>query len=68
MLMLSRKAIERILLIDELTGAKITVAVVEIRPHTARIGIDAPQRFRILREELVEETVELVEEKEAAAT
>lgn len=68
MLILSRKSKERILLIDEATGDRITVAVVETRPNTSRIGIDAPKRFRILREELIDLQEELVEEKEAAAT
>lgn len=68
MLMLSRKSKERILLIDETTGDTITVAVVETRPNTSRLGIDAPKRFRILREELIGEHEKHVEEKEAAAT
>jgi carbon storage regulator len=48
MLVLSRKAGERILI-----GDKIAVTVVRIAPGIVRIGVDAPDGLPILREELV---------------
>ncbi|MCA9086540.1 MAG: carbon storage regulator [Planctomycetaceae bacterium] len=47
MLVLSRKAGERILIGDE-----ITVTVVRIGPNSVRIGIEAPRDMNIVREEL----------------
>jgi carbon storage regulator len=47
MLVLSRKAGERILI-----GDQITVTVVRIAPGVVRIGIDAPENLPIVREEL----------------
>jgi len=48
MLVLSRKAGERILI-----GDKIAVTVVRIAPGIVHIGVDAPEGLPILREELV---------------
>ena len=47
MLVLSRKAGERILIGDD-----IKVTVVRIGPNTVRLGIDAPREKNIVREEL----------------
>jgi carbon storage regulator len=48
MLVLSRKPGERILI-----GDKIAITVVRIAPGIVRIGVEAPDEFPILREELV---------------
>ena len=47
MLVLSRKAGERILI-----GDQVAVTVVRIGPNTVRIGIEAPRDMNIVREEL----------------
>lgn len=47
MLVLSRKAGERVLIGDE-----IEVTIVRIGPNTVRIGIDAPRDMNIVRDEL----------------
>jgi len=47
MLVLSRKVGERILI-----GDKIAVTVVRVGPGVVRIGVEAPQDFTIVREEL----------------
>lgn len=47
MLVLSRKPGERILI-----GDKIAITVVRIAPGVVRIGVEAPEEFPILREEL----------------
>jgi carbon storage regulator len=47
MLVLSRKPGERILI-----GDKIAITVVRIAPGVVRIGVEAPDEFPILREEL----------------
>jgi carbon storage regulator len=47
MLVLSRKAGERILIGDE-----IAVTIVRIGPNTVRLGIEAPRDMNIVREEL----------------
>ncbi|MDA0835971.1 MAG: carbon storage regulator [Planctomycetota bacterium] len=47
MLVLSRKAGERILI-----GEQVTVTVVRVGPNTVRLGIDAPRDMNIVREEL----------------
>jgi carbon storage regulator len=47
MLVLSRKAGEKILI-----GDKISVTVVRIAPGVVRIGVEAPKEYIIIREEL----------------
>jgi len=47
MLVLSRKAGERILIGDE-----VAIAIVRIGPNTVRLGIEAPRSMNIVREEL----------------
>ncbi|MGL6095375.1 MAG: carbon storage regulator [Fimbriiglobus sp.] len=48
MLVLTRKLGEKIVI-----DGGITITVVDIRPHTVQIGIEAPKETGILREELV---------------
>jgi carbon storage regulator len=52
MLVLSRKKDERLVLGDGINT--ITVNVVEIRGNSVRLGIEAPNSIKILREELIE--------------
>ena len=47
MLVLSRKPGERIMIGDD-----ITVTIVRIGPNNVRIGIEAPRKMNIVREEL----------------
>ena len=47
MLVLSRKAGERILIGDD-----VAITVVRIGPNSVRIGIEAPKEMNIVREEL----------------
>lgn len=47
MLVLSRKAGERILIGDD-----VAITVVRIGPNSVRIGIEAPREMNIVREEL----------------
>ena len=47
MLVLSRKAGERILVGDD-----VTITVVRIGPNSVRLGIEAPRETTIVREEL----------------
>jgi len=49
MLVLSRKAQERIFIGDD-----VIVTIVRITPNNVRIGIEAPRGTNIVREELVE--------------
>ena len=49
MLVLSRKAGERILIGDD-----VVINIVRIGPNTVKIGIDAPKTMNIVREELCE--------------
>lgn len=49
MLVLSRKAGERILIGDD-----VVINIVRIGPNTVKIGIDAPKSVSIVREELCE--------------
>jgi len=53
MLVLTRKSGERILV-----GNDIVVEVRGIAENKVRIGVEAPQSTKILREELAEKTVE----------
>ena len=48
MLVLSRKATERILIGDD-----IAITIVRIGPNSVRIGIDAPKEVNVVRGELV---------------
>lgn len=48
MLVLSRKATEKIHI-----GPEITITIVRIGPNTVRVGIDAPPALNIVREELL---------------
>ena len=57
MLVLSRKASERILIGDE-----VVITVVRIGPNSVRIGIDAPQSMNIVREEVAGKIIEAVAE------
>ena len=54
MLVLSRKAMERIQI-----GDSVVVTVLEIRGNMVRIGIDAPKAIHILRSELLNVISEL---------
>lgn len=47
MLVLTRKADERILI-----GEDIVITIIRIGPSTVKVGIDAPVETQILREEL----------------
>jgi carbon storage regulator len=47
MLVLSRKVGEKILIGDE-----IQITVVRVCQNTVRIGVEAPRRFQIVREEI----------------
>ncbi len=51
MLVLSRKIAEPIIITSP-DGVKITLMMVDVRGDKARIGIDAPREWRILREEV----------------
>jgi len=62
MLVLSRKAGERILIGDE-----ISLTVVRIGPNTVKLGIDAPRNLNIVREELCIARDEPVREQSAHA-
>ena len=55
MLVLTRRDGEKLILEDEMSGLSIAVTVVRINGTTVKLGIDAPPRCRILREELVED-------------
>jgi len=47
MLVLSRKAMEKVLIGDE-----IVIQIVRIGPHSVRLGISAPDHMNVKREEL----------------
>ena len=53
MLVLSRRVGERILI-----GDQIAVTVVRINATTVRLGIDAPSKLVVVREELTDPTAE----------
>jgi len=55
MLVLSRKAGERILI-----GDNVAITVVRIGPNSVRIGIDAPRDMNIVRDELCQTPTEHV--------
>ena len=54
MLILTRRPGESII-IETPAGERITVTVLGVKGNQVRIGTDAPDDIRILREELVEE-------------
>ena len=63
MLVLSRKAGERILI-----GPDIAITSVRVTGHTVRIGVEAPTELAVVREELkvrIEEEVAEAERKQA---
>jgi carbon storage regulator len=51
MLVLSRKSGERILIGDD-----IKITIVRIGPNSVRIGVDAPDQYSIVREELCQDS------------
>lgn len=55
MLVLSRKAGERILIGDD-----VAISIVRIGPNTVKIGIEAPKSVSIVREELCETEPEML--------
>jgi carbon storage regulator CsrA len=57
MLVVSRKVNEKILIFVD--GVRIEVSVGSIRGQLVRIGIDAPQNVKVLREELENEIGDL---------
>ena len=62
MLVLTRKANETILLGDE-----VRIVILSIDGERVRIGIDAPKSMRIVRNELLSETVNSNQEASKAA-
>lgn len=54
MLVLSRKVGERIVIEGD-DGDRIDLVLVRVSGGSVRIGVDAPQKFSVLREELKEE-------------
>ena len=60
MLVLSRKAGERILIGDD-----VAITVVRIGPNSVRIGIEAPKSMNIVREELCDFGTAQAESKES---
>jgi carbon storage regulator CsrA len=52
MLVLTRKPGERILIEDKLTGEVIRLVQIRVGPNSSRLGIEASDRFNIVREEL----------------
>ena len=52
MLVLSRKAGERVLV-----GDNVFITVVRIGPNAVRLGIEAPKDMNIVREELIADTI-----------
>jgi len=54
MLVLSRKENESITIIDKDTDEVVaTIMLVRIEGNKAKLGLDAPQRYQILRDELM---------------
>ena len=66
MLILSRKVGEEIIISDNQTGDKLTIVLSRLNHAQARIGIEASDRFHILRKELYDAQQE--REKAAAST
>ena len=63
MLVLSRKVGERILI-----GDQIAVTVVRINATTVRLGIDAPTKLVVVREELTSPPVEPAQDNRREST
>jgi len=53
-LVLSRKASERIILRNHATGERIVVTQVRVGPQSSRLGFEAANHWDIVREELIE--------------
>lgn len=51
MLVLSRRRNEQ-LIIETPTGERVTITVTDLRQISAKLGIDAPRSWRIIRKEL----------------
>jgi carbon storage regulator len=62
MLVLSRKEGERILI-----GDQVAITVVRINATTVRLGIDAPSKLVVVREELTDSSRERPAEKDRPA-
>lgn len=54
MLILSRKEEQTIQIRDTETNDLIVIKVIQVRHHTASIGVDAPRKYEILRGEILE--------------
>lgn len=63
MLVLSRKAGERILIGDD-----VVVTIVRIGPNNVRVGIEAPKELPIVREELQQPAAETTTSSRADAS
>ncbi len=55
MLVLSRKAGERLVLI--VGGERTTIELLAVSASRARVGVDAPRQVRVFREEILNEVV-----------
>jgi carbon storage regulator len=66
MLILTRKSGDIIDISDEDSGTHITITILSISNHTARIGVDAPDNITIHRREVTERIAsnDLMMEKE----
>jgi len=53
MLVLTRREGESLLLVNEGTGERIELHILEINGTTVKVGTDAPDNITILRDELV---------------
>ena len=53
MLVLSRKAGERLVLI--VGGQRATIELLAVSGDRARVGVDAPRQVRVVREEILDE-------------
>lgn len=57
MLVLTRKRREGILIAEEvvtINGQKIVIRIIDIQGDRVKIGIEAPEKYEILREELMD--------------
>ena len=64
MLVLSRKLRQRIVIGD----GEVVVEIVGVKGDKVRVGIEAPPTVRVVREEIVEETVERPDDTPSAET